>query len=77
MTKKVSVKGRELFQAVIDRLPEYELAEVADYADVSISTLHNWLKGDVYLPHLRTLTAVADAIGFQISWKLHRHAIAA
>lgn len=68
---------RKLFEDVKKRLQLYDKQEVADYAGVTTATLNNWLRGAVEMPQARTLFAVADAVGFTISYRLRRELLAA
>lgn len=61
---------RELVNAVINRLGEYNMRSVADASDVSISTLYKWVDGDVENPRSDTLFRVAEVIGFEIEWNI-------
>jgi len=56
----------KIFQQIKSELKQYELKDVAEYAEVSVQTLRNWIDGKVENPHLRTITAVADALGYNV-----------
>ncbi len=59
----------EPFEIVKDQLRFYDIKEVSDYSGVHTSTMYSWLEGKTKCPYLRTLIAVAEAIGLEISMK--------
>jgi hypothetical protein len=71
--RKVSLdtpKGREkIFLEIIDHLMRYNHAEkqwIADEAGISFQTLYNWCAGTTFSPQLRTIAAVARALGYEV-----------
>lgn len=68
-----SSKAREkIFNEIIDHLGRYNDAEkkwIAEEAGVHWGTLYNWCAYSTYSPHLRTIAAVARALGYEIVLK--------
>jgi len=63
---KMSDKTFKVFLEIIGLLWEYELPGLAKEAEVSQSTLYNWMHGKVHAPRLDTLTKVAKVLGYEI-----------
>lgn len=59
----------QLFLDLVAELQGYDLTTVADAAEVSYSTLWNWLYGPTVSPRLNTLIKVGKAIGMSLEWK--------
>jgi len=55
-----------LFRTVIEELTEWNFAWVAEASGVTEPTLYNWYNGRVQNPQLRTIVAVANAIGLEV-----------
>ena len=70
LRRRVAHSGYPLFQAVLEELCDHDLGELADSAGVSKQTLINWWEGRTHSPQIRTLTAVADAMGYDIVLRL-------
>jgi len=56
----------EIFQTVIAELSRWNFAWVAEASGVTAQTLYNWYGGQVHSPQLRTIVAVAAAIGLDV-----------
>ena len=58
-----------LYNKVCEKLSgkNVDLATIADNANVAVTTLYLWVKGDVLLPYTRTLFRVAGAVGIRIT----------
>lgn len=55
-----------VFEQLKQELQGYDLDSVSEIAEVSKSTLYFWLEGRTKSPQIRTLTNVAQALGFDI-----------
>lgn len=55
-----------LFNEVKKVLEMYDIASVAEHAEVSDQTLYNWLNGRVKSPYIGTLVRVADVLEIDI-----------
>lgn len=66
-------KGREkIFLQIIDHLNRYNDAEkkwIAEEAGIHWGTLYNWCAFTTFSPQIRTLAAVARALGYDIVLK--------
>ena len=72
-TRKIEASTRaEVFLQLLDVLgePDWpELERIAEVAGVSPHTIYNWCYGPVLSPHLRTIVAVASAVGYDLVLK--------
>lgn len=59
----------QLFLDILGELGEWNIASIADAAEVAPATLYFWLNGVVSNPSTRTLFAVAEAMGYKLEWK--------
>lgn len=59
----------ELFIHLVMVLTNYDLASVAESAEVSYSTLWNWVYGPTVSPRINTMIKVGNAIGMTLEWK--------
>lgn len=69
------LRKHKLFAQVIVRLARLKYAEqvqLAKQTKVSYPTLYNWVHGDVTWPSTRTLFAVAEGLGLELSWVQRR-----
>lgn len=71
-------KNREkIFLEMIDHLNRYNMAEkkwIAEEAGIHWTTLYSWCALKTWSPQIRTLAAVARALGYDIVLKRHRPA---
>ena len=56
-----------VFLDLITLLSTEDLKTVANEAEVTYQTLHNWLYGATLNPHINTLFKVANALGYEIA----------
>ena len=65
-----------LFDALLDELwQSNEWHDIADEAGISYQTIVNWCEGKTLSPQIRTLTAVANALGFDILLRKRLYAV--
>lgn len=77
LLKATEEQRHPLFLEIIEELPEWDIASVAEVSGVHFTTLYSWLRGDTLTPITRTLFAVAEAMGYELRWerveKHHAH----
>lgn len=56
-----------IFDEVIHVIEMNDINEISEAADVSISTLHNWVNKKTKSPRLITLYKVSEAIGIEFT----------
>ena len=69
MLQRVSVPDEvvtNVFHKVLELLNDYDIRDVAFWAEINIGTLYNWKNKKVKVPHLRTLSKVAYVLGYKI-----------
>lgn len=55
-----------IFEQIRAELGAWDFPSVAEAAGITQQTLHNWHRGTVTCPHLRTLMAVAEVLGYDV-----------
>jgi transcriptional regulator with XRE-family HTH domain len=60
-------KEYPVFEQLKRKLQGYDMQSVADAAGVAVATLYHWQTGHVRAPQLRTLSAVAEVLGYEIT----------
>ena len=65
---KAEAKDKEIqvFEEIKSELNKYDLQSVAEAAEVSLSTLYNWLIGKTIAPRISTLEKVAEVLDFKL-----------
>lgn len=64
--KEFSTRKYPVFEQIKSELISWDIMSVAKAANVAPATIYFWLDGRTHSPNIRTLSAVAVAIGFEI-----------
>lgn len=60
---------KRLFNDLVSDLQYYDPASVAEAAGISQQTIYNWVNRNVKFPSTKTFFRVAQAMGWELTWK--------
>lgn len=68
MSFKQQRKQHKLLIKLLAKMQEYNYEWLAKRSGVSIATLYNWDRGDVYAPRISTMEKVGKVVGMELEW---------